>query len=89
VCSAFRRNEEFFKTQFNPPFLSFSHRATTKDLRKICLVNLQFLLLVKLAIIMSHMIIVIVRNPVFERFQSSMEMLKNFLGGKPTSTVIS
>jgi uncharacterized membrane protein YcaP (DUF421 family) len=52
-------------------------------------VDLLFLLLVKLAIIMSHMIIVTVRNPVLERFQSSIEMLKNFLGGKPTSIVIS
>ena len=47
------------------------------------------LVLVILAIKMFHMIIVIVRNPMLERFQNSMEMLKNFLGGRPTFTVIS
>ena len=43
--------------------------------------------MVILAIKMSHMIIVIVRNPVLEKFQSSMEMLKSSLGGRPTFTV--
>jgi hypothetical protein len=31
VCSVFRRNEEFFKTQFNPPFLCFSHLHDVQD----------------------------------------------------------
>jgi len=89
-------------TQFNPPFLCFYHlqlvsralvllrtlnSVTVQDLRKTCLVNYLFLVLV--VIIMMYLMITVIRKLTQEKFQSLMEILKSSLGGKPTSTVIS
>jgi len=61
--------------------------VTVQDLRKTCLVNHLFLVLV--VTIMLYLMITVIRKLTQEKFQSSMEILKSSHGGKPTSTVIS
>jgi len=61
--------------------------VTVQDLRKTSLVNHLFLVLV--VIIMLYFMITVITKLTQEEFQSSMEILKSSLGGKPTSTVTS
>ena len=68
------------------PWFCWEH-LIVQDLRKICLVNHLFLVLV--VIIMMYLMITVIRKLTQEKFQSSMVILKSSPGGKPTSTVIS
>jgi hypothetical protein len=61
--------------------------VTEKDMRKTCLVKA--LLLDLGTTMLCYMIMVTTRNLTLEKFLSSMEILKNFLGGKPTSIAMS
>jgi len=63
--------------------------VTEKDLRKTCLVIMLETLLE--TTLLFHMIMVpsMIRNLTQAKLQSSIEILKNFLGGKPICTVTS
>jgi len=95
-------NEEKANTIQSPPscvFLTFNwylkpwsivltlNSVTEKDLRKTVLVKTP--LLVRTTTTMLFYMIMVTRKLTLVKFQSLMEILKNSLGGKPTSTVMS
>ena len=65
--------------------------VTEKDLRKTRMLKNPLLVLVLLILVqLYHMIMVMVTRKLnLEKYQDIMEILKNFLSGKPTSTVMS